>query len=118
MSAGATMLSTKLIESDERGICQDSYSWAPLWSAAAWRRFGTDQARSIPKRRQAAALQRDARESLCGADQNTIIRIDPRRSVAGFRPVHFTISLDDQLIQCLSVDPEGRGAHADSDTCS
>ena len=28
-----------------------------FWSAAAWRRFGPDQALSITKRRQAAALQ-------------------------------------------------------------
>src|SRR5262245_50484532 len=33
---------------------------APPWSAAAWRRFGLDQARSRTKRRQAAALQRGA----------------------------------------------------------
>src|SRR5262245_14074379 len=30
---------------------------SPPWSAAAWRRFGLDQAPSITKRRQAAALQ-------------------------------------------------------------
>ena len=33
---------------------------ASPWSAAPWRRFGLDQARSITKRRQGAALQGDA----------------------------------------------------------
>jgi hypothetical protein len=33
-----------------------------LWSAATWRRFVIDHARSRPKRRQAAALQRGCYE--------------------------------------------------------
>src|SRR5689334_3976722 len=42
---------------------QKTQKQTPLWSAAAWRRFGLDEARSITKRRQAAALQRGAQSS-------------------------------------------------------
>jgi len=34
-----------------------SEEYVKIWSAAAWRRFGLGLARSITKRRQAAALQ-------------------------------------------------------------
>jgi len=37
-------------------VVSTSFNGLP-WSAAAWRRFGLDQARSVTKRRQAAALQ-------------------------------------------------------------
>ena len=56
----------------------------------------------------------DGLDNRIGPDHNLIIRINPRGSVAGFRLVHFAISLANELIQCLSIYAEGRGAYADS----
>ena len=49
------------------------------------------------------------------ANQNGLIRVNPRRFVAGFRPIHFAISLNNQLIQGLSINTKRRRANADSD---